>query len=148
MAVTPRRIIKVKEAQPPKAKNTDAGSVARNDNWTQQLAGEVSVTLDANGNGIAFMGPLLAREYWELTQANVSVRTAVLEARCLVSQGVGGTAVQTLDNTRAGSSGDTIGFGSLILDGGGTVIAQWFAGDANAMATLKLYGIRRRYGGE
>lgn len=138
-----RRIVQQKEAQ---TRNTDAGSIARPNDWTQQLTGSVSIKLDTSGNGIATLGPQITREYWELTQASVSVSTIVLEALCTVSLGVGGTAVQTLDTTRSGSSGDNITFGSVVLDVGATLIAQWTGGDAGSYATLRLYGTKRRYG--
>lgn len=107
-----------------------------------------SVTLDANGNGIAQLGPQRVREHWQVTNAAVKVAGTVLQngmlvpknqAQCSVYFGTALASSTFLGNTASGSTGDTCGVGQD-LQTGQSVFAQWNGGDPGAVATLTVFG--------
>lgn len=109
-----------------------------------QLMEYASVVLDAAGNGRVAIGPRVVREQWKPSQATVSVSTQVLEARCSIYLGVSSVPGQKLGESRTGSSGDTYGFGSLVLQPGQHLMAVWVGGDPGAIATIAVFGEKDR----
>lgn len=105
-----------------------------------------SVRLDGSGNGAVSIGPKVAREYWRLSQASVSVSSTTAESACKLF--FGGTAAvpgRYLGGSSTGSTGDTYGNPPL-LQPGATLLAVWTGGTPNATATLTVNGFKGRYG--
>lgn len=99
-----------------------------------------SVVLDANGNGMASLGPTRVKEHWQPISVYVSVSTNVKEATATLSIG---TTPQTSSNqatTALGSSGDTCGTPGADLPQGYKLFVQWSGGDAGATATMHAIG--------
>lgn len=102
---------------------------------------DITVKLDGSGNGTVKLGPVSAKERWYPTVTSVKVSTNTNEA---VAKTYSGDAVKDqnfVDGTFSGSSGDAsdrisgqeITFGNWIWN-------VWTGGDANAVATLVVYG--------
>lgn len=97
-----------------------------------------SVKLDGSGNGTASIGPDVGA-HWELGTIAVSVETATLEPTCdiYVSAVAPGNLV---DGTYTGSRDSTDSANGLKLGPGQKVFAVWKGGDANAKATVSIFG--------
>lgn len=105
--------------------------------------GTVSVTLNGSGGGTAKIGPLSAREIWNPDNAHVSVATHVKEAQCSIYAGTSVYANTFRDATVKGSSGDsTDRINSDVIKSGMYIFAVWTNGDANAVATLNVTGMK------
>lgn len=113
---------------------------------SQQLVVTGSVKLNGSGNGQAFLGPVVVREYWDIIQAVVGVSSQTNEAQCTLYFGTTLASAAKLQETGTGSTGDVYGFGSQRLVQGQGIFAVWAGGDANATATLTLYGTKNRFG--
>lgn len=103
-----------------------------------------SVVLDANGNGIAQVGPRIVREHWNPTNVAVSATSFTKDAQCNVYLGTTITAAQLVLSTTTGSSGDSSGASGIDMQPGQLLIAQWKGGDVGATATLHVNGTRLR----
>lgn len=109
---------------------------------TQPLRGGsaiATVSLDGSGNGVAMIGPTIAREHWQLDAAGVKVATNTKESLCSIYVG---TSIQNgtfFGTSFTGSSGDTCGL-SIDIQPGMKVWAQWSGGDVGALATLTVFG--------
>lgn len=102
-----------------------------------------STTLDVNGNGVAFVGPLSAREIWSPVNAHVSANAQpVNDAQCQVFVGDNTvTPANYRDGTFAGSSGDsTDRIDADTIKCGHYVFAVWTGGDSGVTATLTVTG--------
>ena len=99
-----------------------------------------TVILDANGNGIASLGPQRVREHWQPTSAAVSVETQTLEATCKIFMGPTANDNTFLAQTPTGSTGDTCGFAGQDMQTGMQIFAQWIGGDAGSKATVVVNG--------
>lgn len=102
-----------------------------------------TVTLDINGNGIASVGPISARETWYPANVHVSVNPGNVtnEAQCLVYVGPAVEANYFRDGTLSGSSGDsTDALSADMVVVGEKIFAQWIGGDSGFVATLVITG--------
>lgn len=99
-----------------------------------------NITLDGSGNGIASIGPVVAREHWQILSAAVKVATHNLESRCSVFVGTTAQSGTFFGTSFTGSSGDTFSLGNIDIQSGMQVFAQWTGGDPGALATLTLFG--------
>jgi hypothetical protein len=123
------------------------------------LNDSVSVKLDGSGNGTARWTPGLSATgvanaggaqpgrnsgYTAgVTGVGVSVATNVAEAQasCYVSFGVQSSGPNDFQGqTQTGSTGDTCTINTGNLRPGDWVTIKWTGGDANALATMKLFG--------
>lgn len=113
------------------------------------------VTLNAQGNGTAQLGPLNQRESWQ--PAVVSVKTNQLaaaivdEAQCKIYAGPDTSDTNYVDGTLSGSTGDsTSNVAGQTVNCGEYVFAVWSGGDpgaqgrVNVSGTKQLAGARRR----
>lgn len=107
-----------------------------------------SSPFDANGNGMAYVGPQSGREVWSPQNVHVSATTGlpvVNEAACSINVGIP-TAVNPAsfrDETFSGSSGDSSDRVSAdIIKCGTAVIAVWTGGDPGAIGTLNVTGTK------
>jgi hypothetical protein len=115
----------------------------------------VNVKLNSSGNGIARISPgqpgapgsgvgasRNSGLVWNLQGVAVSVITAVSNAiaKCFVSYGImSATAADLQGTTQTGSTGDTCTV-TAQLRPGDWVTVTWAAGDANAVATMRVFG--------
>lgn len=98
-------------------------------------------TLNANGNGTAFTGPLSPGEVWSNLTVSVKVATNVSEANCSMYAGAAATPGYFADGTTWGSTGDSsTNIPSVRV--GGNVFAVWVDGDPGARATLTITGTK------
>lgn len=111
---------------------------------TANLNESVSVTLDADGNGTASVGPLSALESWHPQNVHVSVSTDDNEAVCKIYVGDNAGTDRTFrDGTFSGSSGDSSDrVNADTVQVGHKVWAVWTGGDAGAIATLNVTGTK------
>jgi hypothetical protein len=100
----------------------------------------VSVTLDGSGNGQARIGPLKAREHWQLYMASVNANTNVKEAQCVLHWGPVISQHTFISQTATGSTGDTCALGNRDMQSGDALIAIWSNGDVGAVATIRVLG--------
>jgi hypothetical protein len=99
------------------------------------------VTLDSNGDGTAYVGPLSPGEVWANLTVSVRVATNTNEAICSIYAGAAATPGYFADSTTWGSTGDsTQNMGQVRV--GGNVYAVWSGGDHGAQATMTVTGIR------
>lgn len=106
------------------------------------LNAKAYVTLDGNGNGTAYTGPLSPGEVWSGLTVSVSVATNVNEATCSIYGGAAATPGYFADATTWGSTGDsTTNVGTIRV--GGNVFAVWTGGDPGARATVTITGTRQ-----
>ena len=106
------------------------------------LRAKAYVTLDENGNGTAYTGPLSPGEVWSGLTVAVSVATNISEAQCRVYTGAAPTPGYFGDGTLLGSTGNS----TQNVDDvrvGGNVFAVWSGGDAGAQATMVITGTRQ-----
>lgn len=107
---------------------------------TQELCESAEITLDASGNGAAFLGPQDADETWFPAKVSVRANSATSEAQCRTyADG------RYVDGTRSGSSGDSSDeIDGRIISHGEYVWAVWTGGDAGAQAFLEISGTADR----
>lgn len=107
------------------------------------LPSAVTIIFDGSGNGTARIGPLGAREVWHADSASVHASTSVSEAQCKIFLGTDATASNYVDGTLSGSTGDsTDRVGGRPIPFGQYIWAVWSGGDAGAVGTLNVTGIR------
>ena len=108
---------------------------------TLPLNAKAYVTLNGDGNGTAYTGPLSPGEIWSNLTVSVSVSTNVNEATCLVYAGAAPTQGYFADGTLFGSTGNsTTNVGTVRV--GGNIYAVWSNGDAGSLATMVITGTR------
>lgn len=103
------------------------------------------VYLDANGAGIAKLGPLSAREIWYPDNVHVSVNSDVIvkEAKCSIYMGNSTVQSNFRDESVFASSGDSSGTCNAdTVKVGDYIWAVWTGGDANKQAVLTVTGIK------
>jgi hypothetical protein len=106
------------------------------------LTAKASITLDGDGNGTAYTGPLSPGEQWTGLTAAVGVATNENEATCRIYGGAAATPGYFADATTWGSTGDsTSNLPSVQV--GGNVFAVWAGGDPGARATLTVTGTKK-----
>jgi hypothetical protein len=109
---------------------------------TLPLTAKAYVTLDGNGDGTAYTGPLSPGEVWSGLTVSVSVATNNAEATCSIYAGAAATPGYFADATTWGSTGDsTQNVGTVRV--GGNVFASWKGGDPGAKATMTITGTRQ-----
>lgn len=96
-----------------------------------------SISLNAAGAGSAVIGPTALQQVWNVTNLSVRVSTAVKESTAEVYLGPAGG--NQLGSTNTGSSGDSTDL-NITLRAGNVITVVWAGGDANATATVSLYG--------
>jgi hypothetical protein len=106
------------------------------------LKATANVTLDANGNGTAHIGPLSPGEQWSGLTAAVRVATRASEAICSTYAGAAADAGYFCDATTWGSTGDST-TNLPAVQVGGNVFAVWTGGDPGAVATLTVTGTKK-----
>jgi hypothetical protein len=130
------------------------------------LDDSVTVTLDGSGNGVAKWTPGQTASNVadaggaspgrnsgysaNVTGVGVSVLTNVAEAQasCYVSFGIqSATANDFQGQTQTGSTGDTCTVNTGALRPGDWITVKWTGGDANGVATMKLFGTVNPPGG-
>jgi len=105
----------------------------------------IQLKLDGSGNGIARLTPFGARNSglsWNLQGATCSVATNTSEAQaaCYVSYGIQSQDPTNLQGvSQQGSTGDTCTV-SAVLRPGDWITMVWTGGDANAIATMRVFG--------
>lgn len=105
---------------------------------SQPLDTSAKVTLNGSGNGTARIGPKVG-QHWTLGNIAVSVSSNTLEPTCKIYL----RAIDPgnfVDGTFSGSQDSTDSANGLRLGPGQEVIAVWSGGDANATATVSIYG--------
>jgi len=113
----------------------------------EQLTVSGSGIVAANGTARVLLGPQIARERWNLSQATVSVSSAVLESTCSLYLGTGAVPGSLLAASFTGSSGDTNDFpDTFVLQPGQNILAVWTGADVGAVATISLVGLKLRPG--
>jgi hypothetical protein len=119
------------------------------------LSQSAVVTLNAQGNGTAQLGPVNGRESWQLAvvsvKTNQAAGTVVNEAQCKIYAGPDSSDTNYVDGTLSGSTGDsTSNVDGQTVSCGEYVFAVWTGGDAgaqgrvNVSGTKQLAGARRR----
>jgi hypothetical protein len=106
------------------------------------LPGAATVVLDGSGGGKVKLGPAGAREVWDPDSASVSVSSNVKEAQCRIYVGDSPVPASFRDGTLSGSTGDSSGRVGGPVKVGWFVWAVWSGGDAGAVATLNVTGMR------
>lgn len=98
-----------------------------------------SVTLDANGNGTASIGPEVGQR-WFLTVAALYIPATNSFPVCNVYVGSEASADNIVDTSYSGAGDSTGRVTGYPLTHGQKVWAVWTGGPANTRATLSLYG--------
>lgn len=102
------------------------------------------VVLDGSGNGVASLGPVIARQHWQVLSASVKTTqptgTVVNDAACDLYVGSNINQSTFVSHTITGSSGDTCGLGSQDIQPGMQVWAKWTGGDPGATAVVTVSG--------
>jgi hypothetical protein len=106
-----------------------------------RLSVKAYATLDGNGDGTAYTGPLSSGEQWSGLTAAVKVATNANEATCSTYAGAAATPGYFADATTWGSTGDSTQ-NLPAVQVGGNVWAVWTGGDPGARATLTVTGTR------
>lgn len=98
-----------------------------------------NTTLDANGNGIVQLGPIVGQR-WTVSVASVFIPNAVLIPTCAVY--IGGAPIQAnfIDGTYTGNFDSTDRTAGLPFTNGQSIWGVWSGGDVGAVATLSLIG--------
>jgi len=109
---------------------------------TLPLTAKAYVTLDENGDGTAYTGPLSPGEVWTGLTVSVSVATNVNEAQCLVYSGAAATPGYFSDGTLFGSTGNSTQ-NCADVKVGGNIWAVWTGGDPGAKATVVITGTKQ-----
>jgi len=115
---------------------------------TAPLNTSASVKFNGSGNGQASIGPTHTGEVWNVTSVAVATSqgaaSVVNDAQCQIFLGAIATLGQLIDTTLTGSSGDTTdavaSAGPIYV--GQVLTAVWTGGDANANATMSIFGTR------
>jgi hypothetical protein len=103
-----------------------------------------TVRLNGAGGGTAKLGPAGAAETWAPSVASFSVSTNTLEAACKIYVGDQPIQANFVDGSLSGSSGDATGrVGAYLVTQGQFVWAVWTGGDAGAVATLVVGGMKQ-----
>lgn len=101
-------------------------------------------TLDINGNGVAGVGPLTAREVWHPANVSVKVSTNVNEAEATIH--VAPDVVYPpgfRDASQSASTGDSSSrINADTVRVGQKVWAVWTGGDTGAIATITVTGTK------
>ena len=108
---------------------------------TLPLNQKAYVTLDANGNGEAYTGPLSSGEVWTGITAAVSVATNQDEATAQLFAGAAATPGYLQGATTWGSTGNSGPIAATVRVGG-NVFAVWTGGDPGSLATLVVTGTK------
>ena len=98
-------------------------------------------TLDGNGDGTAYIGPLSSGEIWSDLTAHVNAATNMNEAICKIYGGAAATQGYFADATTWGSTGDSTSNLQTVRVGG-NVFAVWSGGDPGSLATLTVTGTK------
>jgi hypothetical protein len=99
----------------------------------------VFVKLDGSGNGTVSLGPYVGQR-WRLSNAAVSTSTAVKVPTCILYMGGAAVPGFQVDSTYTGSQDASAKVDAFPLTNGQKIFAVWSGGDANAIATLSLFG--------
>jgi len=107
------------------------------------VAGTATVIFNGSGNGTARLGPSGSSEVWAPAVASFSASTNTKEAACQIYVGDQPIQANFVDGSLSGSTGDSTGrVGAYLLKLGWYVWAVWAGGDAGAVATLKVSGMK------
>jgi hypothetical protein len=117
---------------------------------TADLVTSAVVTLDANGNGTALIGPINARESWQpqvvSVKTNQAPGTVINEAQCRIFCGADTSDPNYVGGTLSGSTGDSTGNISATVYCGQYVFAVWSGGDAGAQGRMNVTGTKQLAG--
>lgn len=103
----------------------------------------LSLLFDTNGNGIAQVGPLTAREIWHPENVHVNVSTNTAEATCSIYVGNDTSQANFRDATFTGSSGDSSDrVNADVIKKGQYIYAVWTGGDPGALGVLSVTGTK------
>ena len=107
----------------------------------QRINESANVVLNAQGYGVARLGPGRAGLVWRITQAAVSINSAAItnvpQVRLYLGEpSPGNELTSSYNGARNATELD------VILNSGQYLTAEWSLGDAGAPATLSLYGSR------
>lgn len=103
-----------------------------------------SVTLDANGNGVAQLGPARVKEWWTLQSCWVGVSGFTLsDPNASAQLFIGPNVLSNYQaaNTVNGSVGDSCALGGRQIGPGYQIFVQWSGGKPGATAQMHLLGI-------
>jgi hypothetical protein len=102
-----------------------------------------TVKLSAAGAGQCGLTPP-SGVMWQLSLASVSIPNPVLIPEVFLSTGNSNGPLQLIDSSYAGASASSGKVAGVVLYPGQWIWAAWTGGDANAVATLQLYGMAVR----
>jgi len=103
----------------------------------------LSTVFDSNGNGIAQIGPLTAREVWHPSNVHVSASSNTADALCSIYVGFGITQANFRDATFTGSTGDSSDrVDADVIKKGSYIYAVWTGGDVGAQGTMTVTGTK------
>ena len=109
---------------------------------TLPLTMKAYATLNSEGDGTAYVGPLSPGEVWSGLNVSVRVATNVNEAICSIYAGAAATQGCFADATTWGSTGDSTSNVPAVRVGG-NVFAVWSGGDAGQQATMTVTGTKQ-----
>jgi hypothetical protein len=102
-----------------------------------------SLPFDANGNGMAQLGPLTAREVWHPDNVHINASTNVADALCSIYVGFGIYQQNFRDATFTGSTGDSSDrVNADVIKKGSFIYAVWTGGDVGAVGTMSVTGTK------
>lgn len=99
----------------------------------------VNITLDVSGNGTAKIGPNVGQQ-WNPTNVSVHVSTATNFPKCSIYAGGSSQPGQLVDSTYTGNDDSSGKIEGTVIFPGHNIWAVWTGGDANATATLSVFG--------
>lgn len=104
-----------------------------------------AVTLDADGNGTAQIGPTGGSEVWTVDMVHVKTNQApgaiISEAQCTIYAGATVDDSGFVDATGTGSTGDsTDSAGAWPISVGAYIWAVWTGGDPGAQGIVRVTG--------
>ena len=106
---------------------------------TTEISPNASVKLNGSGNGQVSLTPP-SGTVWRLRLANVSTTSTANSPQCSMYRGSSSGPVEQIDSTFLGNSASSAMVAGAPFFQGQVLWAKWTGGDANAMATLQVYG--------
>lgn len=110
-----------------------------------EISPAASVKLDGSGNGQVSLGPPSGAT-WRLRLANVSTTGTANQPQCFLYRGSTSGPLEQVDSTYLGNSASSGKVAGAPFFAGQVLWAKWTGGDANATATLQVYGQQLRRG--
>jgi hypothetical protein len=104
-----------------------------------EISPNASVKLDGSGNGQVSLTPP-SGTVWRLRLANVSTTGTVNQPKAFLYRGSTSGPVEQIDSTFLGNSASSAKVAGAPFFQGQVLWAKWTGGDANAQATLQVYG--------